>query len=59
MYLYKPTNQIFETRKELKAFLGGSYAFNKAFKTDDILIINSIASYGNKLQSNTKGHYKN
>ena len=38
-WLYKPDNKWFDTRKEVKDYLGGLSAFNKAFKKKDIIFI--------------------
>lgn len=51
MFYYKPKQILFENRKEIKEYLGGTNALNKALKNDEIIIIynelkNIIADYG-------------
>lgn len=36
MMIYKPHNKLFNTRKEIKQYLGGTYEYNKALKNGDI-----------------------
>ena len=37
--LYKPDNKWFDTRKELKDYLGGLSAFNKALKNNEVIFM--------------------
>jgi hypothetical protein len=39
MYYYKPKKILFNNRKEIKAYLGGTNALNKAMKDKQIIII--------------------
>lgn len=34
--IYRPHNKLFNTRKELKLYLGGTDKYNKALKNGDI-----------------------
>ncbi len=43
MYIYKPHNKQFETRKEAKLYLGGTNKYNKTLKDGDI----NITKYNN------------
>jgi|Cm1ome_4_1110797.scaffolds.fasta_scaffold07731_1 hypothetical protein len=56
MYIYKPHNKQFETRKEAKLYLGGTNKYNKALKDGDIYITNynSIANNGTLYNTNKK-----
>ena len=56
MYIYKPHNKQFETRKEAKLYLGGTNKYNKALKDGDIYITNynSIANNGTPYNTNKK-----
>lgn len=40
MLLFKPLNKIFDSRKNLKIYLGGTNIYNKYIKKGDILFIN-------------------
>lgn len=57
MYIYKPHYKLFNTRKEIKSYLGGTNRYNKALKNGDIRILNyePIADNGT-LHSTTQKH---
>lgn len=38
-WYYKPTDKWFDTRKEVKDYLGGLSNFNKAMKNKDVIFI--------------------
>lgn len=40
MYIYKPHYKLFNTRKKIKSYLGGTNRYNKALKNGDIRILN-------------------
>ena len=56
MYYYKPTNQVFKHRKEIKAYLGGTNALNRAMKNKQIIII--FAELQNIADNGTIHYYK-
>ncbi len=48
MYIYRPHSKLFNTRREIKSYLGGTNRFNRALKNGDLKIMNyeSIAVNG-------------
>lgn len=39
MFIYKPTNKQFNNRKQIKQYLGGNNALNRAMRNKEIIII--------------------
>jgi hypothetical protein len=56
MILYLPTNKRFNNRKEIKQYLGGINAYNKAFKNKEIFYYDNDITDNqfNKLIANYK-----
>ena len=62
MMIYRPHNKLFNTRKELKQYLGGTYKYNKALKKGDIYNIyqeesnNQPFAHNGIIYNTNKGH---
>lgn len=63
MVIYKPHNKLFNTRREIKQYLGGTNKYNRALKNGDIYNIHQEELFSNQpfahngiIYNTNKGH---